>query len=1516
MFRADRAGTFREAMKRSGTGETYPAAVGAAGQTMKHRPGAARLSLGGAASGRTTISRLLRGTSALSPCGLSLLSLAALGLGATPAQAQCALSGGSNYVCSGPNTTQQSINAADAAVTTTPGFSVDLSASNGNGLAVIGAGQLSYIDTNAATITGGGDLGDSGLLIWSTGDNGPTPGSVTVDTGGAIAGYHGISASNSGGGLTSVTAGGLVTGTFGEGIAGVNGTAASGLTLRAATVVGATSGIVAYNNGTGATLVTASGLVTGTGRYGIIASNAASAGDLTIDAAAVTGGLSGIYAENRGTGATLVTASGNVEGTQAYGILAVNGTANLRTDGTLQSATPGTANGLTVAVGTLASPATATGGVTGIHAYNNGTGATEVTATGQVTGTSGAGLFALNGAGATSLTVNAGAVLGGTDGIFAANRGSGATFVAATGSVVGTAGYGIFAQNDTAATTLTVTAVSATGGLAGIYADNQGTGATLVSATGQVSGTAGASGLFALNGATATSLTVEVAGVDGATNGITAENQGSGATRVTAAGAVTGTNGTGIEVLNRATASDLTVGAAAVSGRFRGIDVLNNGTGNTLVRASGPVIGTNDAGINATNNTNANDLTVEAASATGGLAGILVRNNGRGNTSVTATGTVTGTAQRGIDAYNNSPAGDLLIEAAAVTGGISGIHAENRGTGTTSVTATGHVAGTQTYGILAINGAITAGSADVVTSVAPGTATDLAVSAASVSGGRTGIHAVNQGTGETFVGASGLVTGASTYGIYAVNGNAATKMMVDVAGVDGGRTGIWAENQGRGDTVVKASGRVTGTDSFGIYALNGATAGGLTVRTADVAGGYAGIYADNGGTGATLVTATGPVTGTDYAGIIVYNRATAGSLTVTAEAASGALYGVAAANFGTGPTSITTNGLVEGGMSAIFAGSTGQPITITTNGLVRNLSGLSESLAIEASGGLVTYTNAGGLIGTVKFGAGAHTMTNNAVWNTAGGTSQFGGGALTNAAGVVIIAASGGGAPVTTTFEGLASFVNHGLLVMADGVAGDTLRQTGGGARLEAGSLLAIDIDRAGRADRFASTGAVTLTGATLAVNSAGGIATYGTRYQVVSADGGLTGRFASVSGLPADTAFLTMRDTYDANNAYLEVQKYRTFASAGLTRNQIATAGGLDSLGPGPLVGVIAGFTSDAAARAAFDQVSGEIHASAKAALIEDSGFLREAAMGRIRSSFGAVTASAPVNMAYIDGRPVAVAPTADRFTVWGQGYGAWGRTNGDGNAARLSHSTGGFFLGFDGPVYEIARIGLIAGYSRTSFNVRDRASSGASDNYHLGIYGGAQWGPIGLRSGLAFTWHELSTTRTVAFAGFGDMLRTRYGARTFQAFGEAGYRIDAFGAAFEPFVNLAHVSLATDAFSETGGAAALTGEGRTTSTTFTTLGLRASATFMLGGVGTTARGTLGWRHAFGAVLPLSANAFAGGAGFTVAGVPIARDAAVIEAGLDFALSPAATLGLGYTGQIAGGAQQHGFKGSLAVRF
>src|SRR5690606_16306449 len=281
----------------------------------------------------------------------------------------------------------------------------------------------------------------------------------------------------------------------------------------------------------------------------------------------------------------------------------------------------------------------------------------------------------------------------------------------------------------------------------------------------------------------------------------------------------------------------------------------------------------------------------------------------------------------------------------------------------------------------------------------------------------------------------------------------------------------------------------------------------------------------------------------------------------------------------------------------------------------------------------------------------------------------------------------------------------------------------------------------------------------------------------------------------------------------------------------------------------------------------------------------------------------------------PVLVSADHTGPVTWSHGLGSWGATEEDGTAAALDRSTSGLLIGTDRLVGDWF-LCLLAGYSHSSFAVDDRASSGSSDNYHLGLYGGTEWGNLAFRTGTAFTWHDIATNRAVSIPGLTDSLSADYNARTFQAFGEIGYGLEIdSNTRFEPFANLAHVSLRTDDFGEQGGAAALSAAGGRTDVTFTTLGVRAEDTLGLGTIDANLRGMIGWRHAFGDT-PKSTHAFSAGDAFTIAGVPIGRDSAVIEAGLDLNLTPQATFGLSYTGQIASDAYDHGFTANLAVRF
>lgn len=331
---------------------------------------------------------------------------------------------------------------------------------------------------------------------------------------------------------------------------------------------------------------------------------------------------------------------------------------------------------------------------------------------------------------------------------------------------------------------------------------------------------------------------------------------------------------------------------------------------------------------------------------------------------------------------------------------------------------------------------------------------------------------------------------------------------------------------------------------------------------------------------------------------------------------------------------------------------------------------------------------------------------------------------------------------------------------------------------------------------------------------------------------------------------------------------------------------------------------------------LSGEIHASLKGTFIDDSRYVRDSASQRIRSAFDTVGATPLPVMSY-DGNDVYKAPaTADGLVLWSEALATTTSADGAGYAAGLNHTTGGFLAGADAS-FGTWRLGALAGYSHTSLDIATRASSGSSDNFHLGVYGGSQWGALGFRTGAIYGWHSIETTRHVVFPAFSETLSANYDASTAQAFGELGYRIDVDRAAFEPFVNLAYVHLGTDAFAETGGTTAALASARSTSdNTFTTLGIRGSTDLEFAAARATVRGMLGWQHAYGEVTPSSSFAFTNGSAFTISGAPIAREALAIEAGVDLYMSSKVALGASYSGQIADNAQAHSLKVNFDMKF
>jgi outer membrane autotransporter protein len=787
----------------------------------------------------------------------------------------------------------------------------------------------------------------------------------------------------------------------------------------------------------------------------------------------------------------------------------------------------------------------------------------------------------------------------------------------------------------------------------------------------------------------------------------------------------------------------------------------------------------------------------------------------------------------------------------------------------------------------------------------------------------TGVIGVgNDGTGSLLIQNGGNVTagfvdiGAATNGVGVATVDGANSLL-DISG------DLHVGSLGLGVLTIVNGGKV-----IDVQAYIGNGPGYLSSATVDGSNSFwissGGLYVGNGGQGILTISNGGTVVAQTAGLGLLANSA--GSVTVDGSNSNLTIGNNLVVGYqGTGVLTVSNGGKVSAGGIIGIAEQAGSSGTINIGGATTPVAPGTlnvTSITFGSGDGKLNFNHTSSNYvftpqisgsGFIRQAAGTTILTaDSSAFN--GSTQVVGGKLVVNGQlGGGIDVATGGTLGGSGTLTGSVFVGGMGSGTIAPGNSIGTL--TVGNITFEASSIYEVEANAAGQSDKVVASGTATINGGTVKVLAGAGNYAAATTYTILTANGGRSGAFDSVI---SNFAFLDPTLSYDPNNVYLTLTRNNTdFASVGLTRNQIASGGGVESLGYGSTVYNAVLSLSAPQARAAFDQLSGEVNASANTALVEDSRFLREAAIDRLRAAFDTVGATRAPVMAYAaDAKLVSAPATTDRFAVWGNGFGSFGHWNGDGNTATLKRDIGGFVAGADGFVRDTWRLGLLTGYSRTAFNVKDRSSSGSSDDYHVGLYGGSQWSDLAFRTGVAYTWHDLSTSRFVIFPGLTDRPTGNTHAGTAQVFGELGYDFKAGRFAFEPFVNLAYVSLKVDGFTEQGGVAALTSSDSHVDTTFSTLGLRGSTGFTAGSVAGAVRAAFGWRHAFGDVTPLSTFAFVGGNPFTVAGVPIARDAAAVDAGLDFNLSAATILGISYGSQFASGAVDQTVRANLNIKF
>ncbi|PVY60357.1 outer membrane autotransporter protein [Pusillimonas noertemannii] len=376
-----------------------------------------------------------------------------------------------------------------------------------------------------------------------------------------------------------------------------------------------------------------------------------------------------------------------------------------------------------------------------------------------------------------------------------------------------------------------------------------------------------------------------------------------------------------------------------------------------------------------------------------------------------------------------------------------------------------------------------------------------------------------------------------------------------------------------------------------------------------------------------------------------------------------------------------------------------------------------------------------------------------------------------------------------------------------------------------------------------------------------------------------------------------------------------------GLSSNQSATLDGALSVAGQNASADAVMFMQPDARKDALNQLSGELHGSTQAALLQTSSLVSRTLSARMRGNLGAgMQPGAPTAQA--GGAVAGSMPTSAAYPLWAQVVGNWNTLDSDGNAAKVKTNTAGLFIGGDTDVGSGWRVGGALGYTDGRVKVDDRDSRSDVGTFTAALYGGNSWdqgsGKLNFLAGAAYSHHSIDTRRSVNVGG-NQTLKADYSAHTTQLFTELGYAMPVGErSVVEPYVGLAWLSQKARGFTEEGGAAALSADSQKDDVTTFTLGLRGKTALNVGSNPAHLFAGLGWRHASGDVDPGRSVSFVqgGGAAFNVAGAPIAKNAAVFDLGVEMSVGRNTAMGLGYSGQYGNDNTDHSGQLYLRARF
>jgi hypothetical protein len=678
------------------------------------------------------------------------------------------------------------------------------------------------------------------------------------------------------------------------------------------------------------------------------------------------------------------------------------------------------------------------------------------------------------------------------------------------------------------------------------------------------------------------------------------------------------------------------------------------------------------------------------------------------------------------------------------------------------------------------------------------------------------------------------------------------------------------------------------------------------------------VTGGNGGSGGYGYSSYG-VGGAGGAGIV----STGGSQVITSGSISGGLAddGVTRANaveFSGGGNTLT----LEKGYS--FTGNIiGSGIT---NGDTLALGG-SDNSTFDVSDILNTAPSSYG--GSPKyFGFSDYAKNGSGVWTLTGSTSA-----------VTPWTVNAGALALQNTSINGGVTVNGGTLYAKTGVNAISQNLT-----FQNGAVYEVDLSPAS-ATKINVGGLVTLNNNQVAVNAGGTQNDYqiGDTYNILHADGGITGKFSGVS----NNASLLLTLTQDSNNVNLQIGTQ--FHNLSGTGNESTFAQYLDDLvnnsswplspelmdlvnrlvnatGGGSLSS-LANFTGDS--YAAFDMAgywnAGNFANAVARHALQSHGndWVQSFAMNASQGVTGLAAQMSLVNQ-LLNARPsyglAANGDNADGNSgLWGDIAGDWLRNKGDSSLGSPDWSlnsksiTVGYQSGSDSFSW-----GLAGGYHNGNLNFNNRSASGDNDGWNVGLNGLWQSkNRVYVNGVLSYNRDNNKLTRNDGL----NINTSDFNTKSLSALLEVGKHIDRKSLNFTPYASLLGVHYKRGDVSENGTGAGLDVEGDSHSYLTSSLGVRIGKDYLdkrgakRGGV------MLGvsWQHQFsGTDFPVTASlkAAPGGTAFTTYSTPLSSNSLGVQLGAYGRFSRDMLGFLNYSGNFGGDQKLHSIAAGVQYQF